>query len=1279
LSLDIAWLIGCSGLVFLMQPGFMCLESGLTRSKNSTNVAIKNLTDFAISVLVFWLFGFALMFGATQAGWIGASYFAPELADSARLAAFFLFQAMFCGTATTIVSGAVSERVRYSLYLCVCLMISGLIYPLFGHWAWNGIEDLGGSSAVGGWLQALGFADFAGSTVVHSVGGWVALAALLVIGPRTGRYGPDGRANDIHGSDLPLSVLGCMLLWLGWMGFNGGSTLSFDEQIPRIVVQTILAGTTGLLSAGLIGWYYNKIPRVETLINGSLAGLVSITAGCNVMSTPSAAVVGAIGGAVMLLATRLMNYWHIDDGVDAVAIHGVCGLWGTLAVALVGQLDILDTGLSRYAQLGVQLLGVSVAFVWAFGVSYVLLSLLNRIAPLRVTAEAEELGLNVSEHGAKTEVYDLFQVMDQQAQTQDFSLRVPEEPFTEVGKIARRYNQVMATVESYAGRLENFNRQLEDKVAARTSELAAANQELKRMDAVKDQFLANTSHELRTPLNGMIGLAESMLDGVGGTVSSEQRENLTLIAQSGRRLANLVNDILDFSQLRYQQLPLQLGPVRLRTMADLIITLSQASLPSKKKLEIVNGIPLDLPLVYADANRLQQILYNLIGNAIKFTPQGLVTLMAIALDPPSPVANAVGQVQVTIADTGIGIAPEKLPYIFNSFEQGDGSTARRYGGTGLGLAITKQLLELHGGNLSVDSVLGEGSQFRFTLPLCPENWQELANPVPLPVATELSQWQVQPLLSPLEPQPGPVAPRSQPFEPTPAPAAGLTASTAASTLRNGEQRFRILLVDDEPVNLKVLVEHLSLAHYELLQASSGPEALAILERSQSPDSQPSDRLDLVLLDVMMPGIDGFETCRRLKASPETQDIPIIFMTALSEPVSKAKGFSLGAVDYITKPFEAEEVLARVKTHLRLNQLTAQLEQEVENRTAELTSALADLQQAQTQLVQSERMSLVGELSAGVAYEISNPVNYIRGNLRHLTTYCTQLLQFAEAVYPHLPSSEKCPETDSLSQLSDTMLDLDLPFVREDLPKILKSFDRGTDKIQQLISDLRTFATADKAGRKKVNSHELIDSCLMLLGHKLQAKKHRAPILIRKDYQPTSQIECYPAALNQAVIGILLTYINQLERSQDQLDDAEDALTQSTASHSTASQNTTPQNTALQSTAPQISVQTTCRAEGWTTIVLSIGIEGVFSDDVFLNNPALPPNLSDKSTQTSLLSHPDDVNLILAHDIVCNQHKGRCLQCSELGNTTVTIEIPTVLPVTVPPEAVLPKAVLSATE
>ncbi|NEQ96374.1 MAG: ammonium transporter [Cyanothece sp. SIO2G6] len=440
--LDILWVLLCSGLVFLMQAGFMCLESGLTRSKNNINVAVKNFLDFGISVALFWLFGYGLMFGASQVGWLGWGSFTPTL-SMPESAVFFLFQAMFCGTATTIISGAIAERLNFNSYLLIAALVSGLIYPLFGHWAWNGLL----ADNSGGWLQIIGFVDFAGSTVVHSTGAWVSLATLLIVGARQGRFSKTGTANKIQGANMPFSVLGILLLWFGWIGFNGGSTLAFNDQVPGIVVNTMLAGVMGLLTAAALSALQHRRVEVEVIINGAIAGLVAITACCHVVTTPLAAVVGMTGAAVATVVEYWMVRSRLDDAVGAVAVHGGAGIWGTLCVALFGQLPLLDTGLTRLSQLFVQLLGCGICFAWAFGVSWVGLRLLNRVMPLRVPAQAEVVGLNISEHHAKTDTYDLFQVMDQQAETQDLSLRVPVEPFTEIGHIATRYNQVMANLE----------------------------------------------------------------------------------------------------------------------------------------------------------------------------------------------------------------------------------------------------------------------------------------------------------------------------------------------------------------------------------------------------------------------------------------------------------------------------------------------------------------------------------------------------------------------------------------------------------------------------------------------------------------------------------------------------------------------------------------------------------------------------------------------------------------------------------------------------------------
>jgi len=483
---DMLWVLVCAGLVFLMQPGFMCLESGLTRSKNSINVAVKNLADFGISVALFWALGYGLMFGQDIGGWIGIDHFFLSVDQQPTVVAFFVFQAMFCSTATTIVSGAVAERLHFGAYLAIALLVSGLIYPLFGHWAWSGLE----AGASHGWLGQLGFIDFAGSTVVHSAGAWVSLAVLVIVGAREGRFTADGPPQKIQGSNLPMAMLGVMLLWFGWIGFNGGSVLDFNEQVAGIILNTLVAGVAGMLMVGLLSLLIYRHIEVELLMNGSIAGLVAVTAACFAISTPTAFIIGAVGGAVMILVARSLEHWRIDDAVDAIAVHGGAGAWGTLAVGLFGQLDRLGTDLTRWQLIGVQLMGIGICFAWAFGVSWLILSRFDRWSPLRVSAEDEEIGLNVAEHHAKTELYDLFRVMEQQATTQDLSLRVPVQPFTEVGHIAARYNQVITALEektealllyfqqvslvtAAAGAVENdtFQPVMLNSVALRTDEL----------------------------------------------------------------------------------------------------------------------------------------------------------------------------------------------------------------------------------------------------------------------------------------------------------------------------------------------------------------------------------------------------------------------------------------------------------------------------------------------------------------------------------------------------------------------------------------------------------------------------------------------------------------------------------------------------------------------------------------------------------------------------------------------------------------------------------------
>ncbi|MCZ6672668.1 MAG: ammonium transporter, partial [Verrucomicrobia bacterium] len=464
--LNTSWLLVCTALVLLMQAGFACLETGLVRAKNSINVAIKNLVDFCASSLIFWCFGFGLMFGASASGLFGTSDFFFNWVTDPKGTTFFLFMLMFCGTATTLVSGAVAERMRFSGYLMVTVVIATLIYPVTGHWMWA--ESSSGSP--GGWLKDLGFIDFAGSTVVHSVGAWVALAAILILGPRKGRF--DQRV-PMQGHNLPIASLGVFLLWFGWLGFNGGSLLELNNRVPLVIANTILAPVVGGLTALAIGWWYYGRPEVLVTMNGILAGLVAITASAHIMTPWATLAIGAVAGVIVMGSTLWLEKMQIDDVIGAVPVHGFAGVWGTIAVALFADPDMFGTGLGRWEQLSVQVLGVASSFVWAFGMGFGLLYAINRFSPLRVTEEEEHQGLNVAEHGASTAILDLMVEMDHQRQKSDFSQHVTIEPHTEVGQIAGEYNRVLDAVNS-----ETFRREAADLAVKEEARIVLLLQEI---------------------------------------------------------------------------------------------------------------------------------------------------------------------------------------------------------------------------------------------------------------------------------------------------------------------------------------------------------------------------------------------------------------------------------------------------------------------------------------------------------------------------------------------------------------------------------------------------------------------------------------------------------------------------------------------------------------------------------------------------------------------------------------------------------------------------------
>jgi len=396
-STDTMWILLAAVLVMFMQPGFALVEAGFTRSKNTANILMKNLMDFSIGSLVFWLLGYTLMYGEDIGGFVGkiSLFFSSNEVNGVPDKASLMFQTVFAATAATIVSGAVAERTRFSAYIIFSIAITAVIYPISGHWVWGG-----------GWLSTLNtpFHDFAGSTVVHSVGAWVGLAGASVIGPRLGKYSSDGKAKAIPGQNLAFGALGVFILWFGWFGFNPGSQLAAAgtenaSAIAHIFITTNLAAAAGAVTAMIVTWMKYKRPGLSITLNGALAGLVAITAGCDVVSPGGAVIIGILAGVVLVFGVEFIDkVLKVDDPVGAISVHGLNGALGTILVGLFDTTNGLFYG-GGAAQLGSQLIGVMAIGAWALGLGFVLFFTLKSTIGLRVSRRIEEEGLDVYEHG----------------------------------------------------------------------------------------------------------------------------------------------------------------------------------------------------------------------------------------------------------------------------------------------------------------------------------------------------------------------------------------------------------------------------------------------------------------------------------------------------------------------------------------------------------------------------------------------------------------------------------------------------------------------------------------------------------------------------------------------------------------------------------------------------------------------------------------------------------------------------------------------------------------
>jgi len=936
----------------LMQAGFCCLESGLARAKNRVNVAIKNLFDFCTAGLAFWALGFGLMFGVSWNGLIGTSDFMPGREASPWLLTFFLFQMVFCGTSTTIISGAVAERIRFVGYLAISVLVSALFYPIFGHWAWGGM----GSPQPTGWLAKLGFIDFAGSTVVHSVGGWLSLAAVLVVGPRLGRFDSD---RPMHGSDLPLATLGVFLLWFGWFGFNGGSTLAVTNQIPLILVNTNLAAAAGGVAALIASWIALRRSDVGMVMNGVLGGLVGVTAGCQLVAPGGAILVGLVAGILATVGTLLLARWQVDDVVGAVPVHAFCGVWGTLAVALLGDETMLLHG-SRSYQFFVQLLGVSVCFAWAFGGGYAAFRLLNYLLPLRASAEAERMGLNLAEHDAGAELMDLLGEMESQRLGANFSQHVTVEPHTEVGQIATAYNRVLDKVQDEMTSREQVVealRQAEEKYRSIFEnavegifQTSLEGQYLNANPALARIYGYETVEKLREGIRdiGSQLYVEAerrsefrrLMDAHGSVRAFESQvyqrdggciwisENVRLVRDAEGRPLYYEGTVEDITERRESE--------ELRTAKEAAEAASEAksSFLAHMSHEIrtpLNGVigMLDL-LAGSELNDRQKryarvakssadSLLSVITQILDFSKieAGKVELETLDFDPRLLVEDTLEMFVKRAHEKGLELACHTSPDV-PATVRGDQDRLRQV----LVNLINNALKFTEHGEIVVrttcDAESTSEARLRFSVHdtgvgIPPERRSQLFQSFSQLDASTTRRYGGTGLglcisKGLVELMGGEIGVESRPGEGSvfwcSIPFDKHGGRRKAQHVPDDLRRLHVLAVDDNATNLEVLHEQFQSWGLSLTTASDGRTALHMLERA----AEIGHPFDLAILDVQMPVMDGLELARHIKRNPSTCETVLIVLTSMGQDLSPADMEEHGLAGYIHKPVRQSRLL-----------------------------------------------------------------------------------------------------------------------------------------------------------------------------------------------------------------------------------------------------------------------------------------------------------------------------------------------------------------------------------
>ncbi|MCT7908460.1 ammonium transporter [Arcobacter lacus] len=578
-DINLLWILVSAFLVYMMQLGFSLVETGVVRSKNTINVAMKNLIDTVFGIIFFWIFGFGIMFGVDKFGLFGTTNFLIDGKDL-NLNGFFFFQAMFAATAITIVSGAVAERIKFNGYIIVSIIVSSLVYPIFGHWAWN----------QEGWLNNLGFVDFAGSTVVHSIGAWVGLAGTIVLGPRLGKF-KKGKITYFSPSNHNFIVFGVFVLFFAWFGFNAGSLLSFKAEVTSILLNTLLAGAFGGLSAGLITLFNKEKVGVEIVSFGVIAGLVGITAGCFEFNAIQSAFVGFISSFIMYYSDILLTKkLKIDDPVSAVSIHGFVGVWGTIAVGIFAN---LPENFTRLYFIYIQTLGTIVAFIFAFTLGILIFLFLKKINLLRVRKKHEILGLNRSEHNAKLPWVDTIQSITHIMKTGNIEKKIYEERDTEIGIVSRFFNYLLSILREKNAELKKSNTNLSVKAYHdNLTKILNRNGLLKRLSERNNKYiLVIMDIDKFKIINDTYGhdIGDIVLKDLSTFISSNIRST-DIIARWGGEEFILILDTTDLYQAQNISDKLRIGIENFKFQIVGKVTISMGISEFKNEVETFNEV-----------------------------------------------------------------------------------------------------------------------------------------------------------------------------------------------------------------------------------------------------------------------------------------------------------------------------------------------------------------------------------------------------------------------------------------------------------------------------------------------------------------------------------------------------------------------------------------------------------------------------------------------------------------------------------------------------------------